>query len=222
MAPAIRRKFRIRCLPVDTGCKMKQASFRTAVAAVAVAGLLGPLLQGCTIATFGAASTAGAIAIEERGLGGAISDTEIRARINALWFDKDERMWRRLELQVHKGRALLTGVLDNQKISDEAVRLAWRAKGVREVINEIQIGDSGGAAGYALDTKISAELKSRLALDAKVASQNYSVTTTKGVVYMIGSARNQTELDLVNRHARNIGGVQKVISYVQTAGTGGR
>ncbi len=205
---------------------MKHASFRMAAVAVAVAGLLGPLLQGCTMAAFRVATTAGTVATEERGLGGAISDTEIRARINSLWFDKDERMWRKLELQVHNGRALLTGVLDSREMSDEAARLAWRAKGVREVINEIQVGESGGVAGYAQDTKISAELKSRLVLDAKVASQNYSVTTTKGVVYIIGSARNQRELDIVNWYARNIGGVQKVVSYVQVAsanaGTGNR
>lgn len=199
---------------------MKHASFRMAAIAVAAAGLLGPLLQGCTVAAISSATTAGATATEERGLGGAISDTEIRARINSLWFDKDERMWRKLELQVHKGRALLTGVLDNRETSDEAARLAWRARGVREVINEIQIGESGGVTGYAEDTKISAELKSRLVLDAKVASLNYSVTTTKGVVYIIGSARSQRELDIVNWYARNIGGVQKVVSYVQVAGAG--
>ncbi len=199
---------------------MKHASFRMAAIAVAAASLLGPLLQGCAVATISTATTAGATATEERGLGGAISDTEIRARINSLWFDKDERMWRKLELQVHKGRALLTGVLDSQEMSDEAARLAWRAKEVREVINEIQIGESGGVTGYAKDTKISAELKSRLLLDTKVASLNYSVTTTKGVVYIIGSARTQKELDTVNWYARNIGGVQKVVSYVQVAGDG--
>ena len=199
---------------------MKHASFRMAAVAVAAAGLLGPLLQGCTVAAISTATTAGATATEERGLGGAISDTEIRTRINALWFDKDERMWRKLELQVHKGRALLTGVLDSREMSDEAARLAWQARGVREVINEIQIGESGGLPSYAQDTKISAELKSRLVLDAKVASLNYSITTTKGVVYIIGSARSQRELDIVNWYARNIGGVQKVVSYVQVAGAG--
>ena len=199
---------------------MKHASFRMAAVAVAAAGLLGPLLQGCTVAAISTATTASATATEERRLGGAISDTEIRTRINALWFDKDERMWRKLELQVHKGRALLTGVLDSREMSDEAARLAWQARGVREVINEIQIGESGGLPSYAQDTKISAELKSRLVLDTKVASLNYSITTTKGVVYIIGSARSQRELDIVNWYARNIGGVQKVVSYVQVAGAG--
>ena len=197
---------------------MKHASFPTAAAAIVLAGLAGPLLQGCAVTAFGAATTAGATASEERGLGGAISDTELRMRINSLWFDKDERMWRKLELQVHKGRALLTGVLDSREAADEAVRLAWQAKGVGEVINEIQIGESGGAVGYARDTKISAEIKSRLVLDTNVASLNYSVTTTKGVVYIIGSARSQKELDIVNWYARNVGGVRKVVSYVQLTG----
>ena len=199
---------------------MKHAGFPTVAAAIVLAGFAGPLLQGCAVTAVGAATGAGATASEERGLGGAISDTELRMRINSLWFDKDERMWRKLELQVHKGRALLTGVLDSREMADEAVGLAWKAKGVREVINEIQIGESGGAIGYARDTKISAEIKSRLVLDTKVASLNYSVTTTKGVVYIIGSARSQRELDIVNWYARNVGGVRKVVSYVQLAGAG--
>ena len=176
-------------------------------------------LQGCNQAVVGAAATAGSAAMEERGLGVAISDTEIRVRINALWSSKSERMWRKTGLQVHEGRVLLTGVVDTPEMRDEAVRLAWEANGVKEVINEIQIARSGGIAGFAHDTWISTQLKAKLLLDRKVASVNYSIETVGGTVYLLGIARSQEELDRVANHARNLDYVRNVVSHVRIAGS---
>ncbi len=195
---------------------MLHADFAAGVKAASLTAVLALALQGCASTLVGSTVSAGAAATEERGLGGAVSDTEIRTRINALWSARDERMWRKVELQIYKGRVLLTGMMDSEEMRAEAARLAWRAKGVREVINEIQIGEAG-VGKFLRDTKISAELKSKLLLDLDVASLNYSVTTTNGTVYLIGSARSQRELDLVTEYARNVGGVRKVVSYVEVA-----
>ena len=174
-------------------------------------------LQGCTHAVVGAAATAGSAAMEERSVGTALDDTELRLRINALWSSKSERMWRRVGLQIHEGRVLLTGVVDNLEMRDEAVRLAWEAKGVKEVINEIQIARSGGIAGFAHDTWISTQLKAKLLLDRKVASVNYSIETVGGTVYLLGIARSREELDRVTNHARNLDYVRNVVSHVRIA-----
>lgn len=174
-------------------------------------------LQGCNQAILGAAATAGSAAMEERGLGVAISDTEIRLRINALLSSKSERIWRKIGLQIHEGRVLLTGVVDAPEMRDEAVRLAWEARGVKEVINEIQIARSGGIAGFAHDTWISTQLKTKLLLDRKVASVNYSIETVGGTVYLLGVARSQEELDRVANHARNLDYVRNVVSHVRIA-----
>ena len=97
---------------------------------------------------------------------------------------------------------------------DEAVRLAWQAEGVKEVINEIQIADSD-LGDFASDTWISTNLKSKLLFDSKIASINYSVETVRGVVYLIGVAQSQEELDRVTNHARSLEYVKKVVSYVK-------
>ncbi len=44
---------------------------------------------------------------------------------------------------------------------------------------------------------------------------NYTITTVKGVVYIIGTARSKAELDRVVDRARNIGDVKRVVSYVR-------
>lgn len=183
--------------------------------AVSLAALLGLLLQGCVGAVVGAGATAGTAAMEERGISGAVADTELRLRINALFSSKDERLWRKIGLQVYAGRVLLTGRADTAHMRAEAVRLAWQAKGVKEVINELQIAESGGASGFARDTWISTQLKSRLLFDKRILSINYSVETVNHTVYLIGLAQSREELSRVTNHARTLDYVKKVVNYVK-------
>ena len=194
---------------------MIEKSSRSIGVAVSLAALLGLLLQGCVGAVVGAGATAGTAAMEERGISGAVDDTELRLRINALFSSKDERLWRKIGLQVYAGRVLLTGRADTAHMRAEAVRLAWQAKGVKEVINELQIAESGGASGFARDTWISTQLKSRLLFDKRILSINYSVETVNHTVYLIGLAQSREELNRVTNHARTLDYVKKVVNYVK-------
>ena len=194
---------------------MIEKSLRSIGSAVSLAALLGLLLQGCVGAVVGAGATAGTAAMEERGISGAVDDTELRLRINALFSSKDERLWRKIGLQVYAGRVLLTGRADTAHMRAEAVRLAWQAKGVKEVINELQIAESGGASGFARDTWISTQLKSRLLFDKRILSINYSVETVNHTVYLIGLAQSREELNRVTNHARTLDYVRKVVNYVK-------
>lgn len=194
---------------------MTAKSFTSVAAALSLAALLGLSLQGCAGAVIGAGATAGTAAMEERGLSGAADDTALRLRINALLSDKDERLWRKVGLQVYMGRVLLTGTVETAEMRAEAVKLAWTAKGVKEVINEIQIAGPGGASGFARDTWISTQLKSALLFDKQVSSINYSIETVGGTVYLIGLAQDRVELDRVMNHARSLNYVKKVVNYVK-------
>ncbi len=172
-------------------------------------------LSGCARTLIGAGATAGTVAMEERGISGVADDTAIRLRLNALYSEDDERLWRKIGLQVYGGRVLLTGALDTPEMQSRAVRLAWQADGVTEVINEIEVVKSGGIGGYSRDTWITTQLKSKLLFDKNVSSINYSIDTVRGKVYLIGIAQSRQELDRVINHARSIDYVQKVVSYVR-------
>jgi osmotically-inducible protein OsmY len=95
----------------------------------------------------------------------------------------------------------------------DAVRLVWRAPGVREVINEIKISKQEGIGTYAQDSLISAQLVSRITFDSRIKSINYSVETVNGVVYVMGIAQNEAELERVRNHARQLPYVRRVVSY---------
>jgi osmotically-inducible protein OsmY len=179
--------------------------------------LAAPLaLAACSPAglAVGAGATAGVAGFQERGLGGAIEDSRIRIQINDLWLKEDEVLYRKAGLQVQNGRVLVTGVMPSKEMRAKAIELAWQADGVKEVINEVQIGD-GSFGEYTQDTWISTQLKADLLLDAEVSSINYSIQTVNGVVYIIGIAQSEQELERVLNHARGLANVRKVVSYVR-------
>ncbi len=47
---------------------------------------------------------------------------------------------------------------------------------------------------------------------------NYSIETVNGVVYLIGVAQSQEELDRVINHARQISYVRRIVSHVRIKG----
>ena len=189
--------------------------FRSTAAVLCLTALLGASLQGCVGAVIGAGATVGTAAMEERGIAGVTDDAALRIRLNGLFSGKDERLWRKVGLQVYMGRVLLTGAVETEDMRAEAVRLAWSAEGVKEVINEMQIAQSGGATGFARDTWITTQLKSALLFDKDVSSINYLVESVGGTVYLIGLAQDRAELNRVMNHARGMSYVKKVVNYVQ-------
>ena len=171
-------------------------------------------LQGCVAAAVGVGATAGVAAAQDRGIKGAVNDTAIRAEINHYWLQRDEKLFINCNLQVHEGRVLVTGAVKDADTRAEAIQLAWKANGVREVINEIEVTDEGGFGTYARDTAIVTELRSRLLFGKDIQSVNYSVESVNGTVYLLGVAQDQGELDRVLNIARNVNYVRRVVSHV--------
>ncbi len=100
--------------------------------------------------------------------------------------------------------------------ADDAIRLVWQVPGVREVYNEIKITHkTGSVVDFSRDVWISTQLKSRLLLNANVASTNHDIDVTNGVVYLTGVARNRKELDRVLAPARSLNYVKRVVSYIR-------
>ncbi len=178
------------------------------------------LLSGCTalgVAT-GAAAVTGVSAAQEGGIPRALSDTGIKLKINEAWFKYNVDAFTKLGTKVNQGRVLLTGVVQDPNHRLEAVRLAWQVPGVKQVMNEIQVANSKGITGFVKDSWITSRLRGSLTLDRSVQSINYSLETVQGIVYLMGVAQDQAELNRVIETARTISGVKQVVSYVKLAG----
>lgn len=174
-----------------------------------------PLIQGCVPAAIvGGTAGLGTTLAEDRKLSEVISDTEIKAVIHAKWLHHDSTISEMVSLQVRQGRVLLTGLVDTPLRQMDAVRLAWEADGVKEVIDETKLGDNSFGT-YANDTWITTKLKTEMLFNQDISSVNYTIKTVDSVVYLIGIAQNQQELSAVENMARKISGVKNVVSHMR-------
>jgi len=177
-------------------------------------------LSGCIPIAIGGAASAGYVASQERGISGQVSDTAINAQIVQKWREFNPDMARQLTIDVYQGRVLIVGPVSNPEYADEAVKRAWQVEGVKEVNADVAVASHQTFSGEVRDSLISKELRTKIIFDSEVKSLNYNIDAVNGTVYLMGSARSQSELDRVTEYARNISGVRRVVSYVKIrAGT---
>jgi len=174
------------------------------------------MLESCAPAFIaGGAAAAGGSAIQERSFGTQVNDTTTWGKIRSALASKDKG-FSDITVEVNEGRALLIGVVDTPEDRLEVLKIVWRQHGVSEVINEITIGKyEHSIKGIATDSWITTQLKSKLLLAQSVKSMNYNIETIDRVVYLIGIAQNQEELDAATSIASKIKYVEKVVSYVR-------
>jgi osmotically-inducible protein OsmY len=177
----------------------------------AAAGLLG----GCAGAVVGAGAAVGGAAYQERGVQGVGRDMATATKIRTNLINQGEAYVSGVGVEVYEGRALLTGTLPNEQMRSIAVGLAWKAEGVKDVLNEIQLQRESGLRDLARDSWITTQLQSKMTFDKKILAINYSIETVNGIVYLIGIAQNQEELDRVIAHARAIDYVRQIKSHVR-------
>ncbi|HCM83886.1 MAG TPA: BON domain-containing protein [Alphaproteobacteria bacterium] len=172
-------------------------------------------LGGCvTVATTGVVEGA-KIASEERSINSASSDARIQLRINDKLLKHSTSLFTNVDLTVTEGRVLLTGNVPKAADRVKAVELVWQVPGVKQVMNELQVKEGGGVSGYASDTWLITKLRSQMILAKDIISINYNLDVVNGVVYMMGIAQDQAELDRVKNLVRNTSGVKDLVSYVR-------
>lgn len=193
------------------------SKFRPIFAVVLTTAL--PLaLGGCPVAIVGglaAAGGAGYAANQERGAGGAASDFSIKTNVQSAWIHANPAMQANLNVTVYEGRTLLTGFAPTQEMKARAQEIASRVPGVRVVYNQIEVAPPESAWSSAKDAWITTRVKSGLVFNHDVRSVNYSIETVDRSVYLIGSARSQSELTRAETAARYVPGVKRVVSYVE-------
>jgi len=186
---------------------------RLLIAALMIVGLT----SACTPlgAAMGAAATAGGAAAQERGIGGTFDDESIEALISHELFQFNIDLFNALTVEVYEGRALLMGYVPAPQWRHDAVRLTWKVEGVKEVINEIEIGDNPSFSQVADDVIIANSVRGRLLMNGDVNAINYNIEVVNGTVYMIGVAQNTAELEIALDDIKNTSGAHTVKNYMR-------
>ena len=173
------------------------------------------IISGCQTAYMTSVSKAVLINKEERSFNNYVEDTIILAQLKNEYFSNNENIFFQVSVDVIEGRIMLTGAVEQIDERIEATKLAWGIKGVNEVINEIQISNDEGILDYADDLIMKTKINAKLLLEKNILNLNYSVEVVNGIVYLIGIAQDQKELDAVTEISKNTYGVTSVITYVR-------
>ena len=210
--PQVERQTEMKAREIAWSRRTRRAAGALAVVALMAAGLLS--LAGCDRLLLTVPAELGTALAEERSVGEVIDDLTIRVALNHIFFSEDTDLHRAVSFSVVEGRALLTGTVPSSEAKARAVELAGRAAGVREVIDELQVGETPGLAAHAQDAWITAQLTLRMTKDLDVAHTNYDIGSVNGVVHMMGIAQDEEELSRAVGHARAISGVRRVANHV--------
>ena len=173
------------------------------------------IVAGCQSVFITGASKAILIDKEERSFNNYVEDTIILAQLKNKYFSNNENIFFQVSVDVLEGKVLLTGAVEQIDERIEATKLAWGIDGVIEVINEIQISNDENIIDYADDLIMKTKINAKLLLEKDILNLNYSIEVVNGIVYLIGIAQNQEELDAVINISKDTYGVQNVINYVR-------
>ena len=154
------------------------------------------------------------VAEGDRTLGTVIDDTTIKINISSNLLSSSTNLFVNVNTSVIEGRVLLTGIVDTQEIRIEAVRKVWEVDGVREVINEIEIGSKTTIKEYANDLWITTQVKALAAKTIGLRALSYNFETIKGKVYIAGITSRPEQLDQIIEVTKTIKGVKEIVNYV--------
>ena len=172
------------------------------------------VLSGCVSAAIGIGTAAVAASTTEKGLSTSVSDSVIQTKLLDSFIQTSQSIFLNVETSVNDGSVLLTGKLKTQKEKIAATRLSWEIKGVREVINEIQLSEASSFKSSAKDLAASAQLRAALIRDTDISSLNFSIDVVNGIVYLSGVAENEKERERVVAHAQELRFAKQVVSYI--------
>ena len=164
------------------------------------------------LATGGA--TGMVVAEGDRSFGSVVDDATIKINIAAKFINSDDNIFVDVSTSVLEGRVLLTGLVENQEIRIDAVRRVWEVEGVKEVVNEIQIGNMESLKEYAQDVWITTQVKGLAAKTIGLRSMAYNFETIQGKLYIVGITSRPKQLEEIIEVAKTVKGVTEIVNYV--------
>ncbi len=174
------------------------------------------LLSGCFGLFVSGATEVAATVAENRSAGRKVDDKLLYADIYNQFAKADRSdLIGDVNLNTRFARVMLTGTVKSEEDAQRAVELAWQAKGIEEVINELVVDPNASFISTSKDSIAKRNLEARLLITKDVWVINYSFDVQNGVAYIIGRVKDQAELDRVLNVAKTTKGLRRVVSHLQ-------
>ena len=177
-------------------------------AAIALVGLLAACTQPTGLVNVASSP------VEDRSLETLRDDTAITFDINEILLGEKYRdLFAEISTDAYERVVLLTGTVKFTQNKQRATDLVRSVKGVKRIVNELQVTGDYGISSAANDLWIETKLKVLLLGTKDIRSINYRWRSINGTVYVIGAGRSQRELNTVLDVIRKTDRVKKVVNH---------
>jgi hyperosmotically inducible protein len=131
-----------------------------------------------------------------------------------------------VDVDTRNGVVTLSGNVESAAAKEQAIQIARQTDGVRDVIDQIRVGEAAAKAGDAADragvvitdAAITSAVKAKFLADTTVKGLRIDVDTSNGMVTLNGNVTSKAEADRAMTLARNTDGVKSVHSNLKIGG----
>jgi osmotically-inducible protein OsmY len=179
---------------------------------VVAAGLAVTLLDGCVVPVLvGGAAVGGAVvATDRRDVGVQLEDGKIESRVNAALIDNIPKTAMNINVTSYNRKVLLAGQVKNAEQRALAESVAAKVENVREVINQLTVGQTASFGDRTDDTLLAGKVKTALLGADGVPSGVVKTTVEEGIVYLLGKV-TPAEGEAAAKAASRVSGVRRVV-----------
>lgn len=172
-------------------------------------------LGGCAPTLTSLAVDGAYTASEKRTLDDVVDDNGIKLELNKLLIEDGLGLFKDVGTVVYRRHVYLVGDVEKAAAKVRAGKIAHVPKKVSGVTNDIQVSSAGGVAAVIDDLYIEKVLQADYLFDSDIDSSNFRVRSVNGVVYLIGLAESQAELDKAVAIVDARGDVRRIVNYVK-------
>jgi osmotically-inducible protein OsmY len=181
---------------------------------VIAASLAAALLDGCVLLV-GTAAVGGAVVVaDRRSTGTQLEDTQIESKVNAALIDNIPKGAMNIDVTCYDHKVLLAGQVRTAEMRALAAAVAAKVENVREVVDEVTVGELATFGDRTDDTLLAGKVKAALLGAEGVPTQVVKTTVNQGVVYLLGKV-SQSEAEAAATAASRVSGVRRVVKLFE-------
>lgn len=178
--------------------------------------MLVPVLGGCVAAVVGAGAAGAMMATDRRSTGAYTDDETIEWKVSLAIREKFGDTVH-VNVTSFNRIALLTGEAPTEEMRQEIQKIAQATKSVRDVRNEIAVGQPTTLQSWTDDSYITSKVMANMVGNQDVNQYYVKVVTENGVVYLMGLVTRK-EGDAAAAVAANTTGVKRVVKVFEYTG----
>jgi hyperosmotically inducible protein len=147
----------------------------------------------------------------QQSAGEYIDDAALTARVKTALVQDDDVKARQVDVESFRGVVQLNGFVDSDEARRAATQVASSVDGVREVRNNLSVGEGSGSLGETVDDgMVTSKVKAALIGEPITKARQINVTTNDGVVQLSGFVDSAEEKQKASEVARSVDGVRDV------------